>query len=107
MTWKVVPCLACARAREVDQAFRLYGEMKAADQKPDQKVYGALCQACASTLQGARDKNRRLQLVLMERAFSVMEDMVQDGFQPDPVLWNTLITCTSRASQLQRCFEVL
>ncbi|GMH32599.1 hypothetical protein BSKO_00433 [Bryopsis sp. KO-2023] len=98
---------ACASIGNVEQAFKLYGELKATGQRADVKVYGALCQTCAIALKASHSMKRRQQLVLVERSFNLLEDMREDNVNPDPMLWNILITCTSRAGQLQRTFEML
>lgn len=99
-------CPACATSKNVEEAFNLYREMKDAGLRADQKLYGALCQACATSLKVSGPHHRRSQLVLMERAFNVVEDMQEDHIQPDVIMWNILISCTAGAGQLQRSFEV-
>lgn len=74
--------------------------------RADQKLYGALCQACAASLRTSDPENRRSQLVTMERAFSLLQDMEDAHIVPDAILWNILILCTAGAGQLQRSFEV-
>ena len=69
------------------------------------QVYTALISACSREILEAPASNRRLQLVLLERAQGVLAEMRSARLQTDPVLWNALIAAAGRAGQLQRAFQ--
>lgn len=71
------------------------------------QVYGALIHACSREIQHMRPINRRLQLVLLERAATVFNDMEKARIMPDSVIWNAFIAAAGRAGQLQRAFDAL
>ena len=71
------------------------------------QVYGALIHACSQEIQHMRPVNRRLQLVLLERAASIFDDMEKAHIMPDSVIWNAFIAAAGRAGQLQRAFDAL
>lgn len=96
---------ACSRAGDVNMAFKLYGELTQAGLKADCQVHNVLLSTCAEAMK-CRNLERREQLVLLERAFSLFEDMEASNLQPDTSNWNTLICCAARAGQLLRAFEV-
>ncbi|KAK9866117.1 hypothetical protein WJX84_009157 [Apatococcus fuscideae] len=98
---------ACAAAADAGQAFQLYEEMKAAGVETERQVYGALIHACSQEIQHMRPVNRRLQLVLLERAASIFDDMEKAHIMPDSVIWNAFIAAAGRAGQLQRAFDAL
>lgn len=49
---------------------------------------------------------RRQQLVLLERAFALVEDAKAARAPTDAAVWNALVTAAGRAGQLQRAFNV-
>lgn len=49
---------------------------------------------------------RRQQLVLLERAFGLVQDARAARIPTDAAVWNALVTAAGRAGQLQRAFEV-
>ena len=69
------------------------------------QVYTALISACSREILEAPPSNRRLQLVLLERAQGVLAEMRNARLPPDPFLWNALIAAAGRAGQLQRAFQ--
>lgn len=71
------------------------------------QVYTALISACSREILEAPASNRRLQLVLLERAQGVLAEMRNARLQTDPFLWNALIAAAGRAGQLQRAFQNL
>jgi pentatricopeptide repeat protein len=71
------------------------------------QVYTALIAACSREILEAPLGNRRLQLVLLERAQGVLAEMQAAKQHPDAILWNALITAAGRAGQLQRAFHTL
>lgn len=71
------------------------------------QVYTALISACSREILNTPLGNRRLQLVLLERAHGVLAEMRAARLKPDAVLWNALITAAGRAGQLQRAFQTL
>lgn len=70
-------------------------------------MYTALISACSREILDTSGANRRLQLVLLERARGVLAEMRGSGLRPDAVLWNTLITAAGRAGQVQGAFQTL
>ena len=68
-------------------------------------MYTALISACSREILEAPASNRRLQLVLLERAQGVLVEMRNARLQTDPFLWNALIAAAGRAGQLQRAFQ--
>lgn len=97
----------CASAGDAEAAFRLYSEMKAAGVKREKQVYTTLVSACAEQIGATHATDRRTQLVLLERAFALVDTMESSRIQLDPPLWNALVTAAGRAGQLQRAFDVL
>ena len=71
------------------------------------QVYTALISACSREILQAPASNRRLQLVLLERAQGVLAEMRAARLMPDAHLWNALIAAAGRAGQLQRAFQNL
>lgn len=69
------------------------------------QVYTALVSACSREILGAPASNRRLQLVLLERAQGVLAEMKAARVHADAFLWNALIAAAGRAGQLQRAFQ--
>lgn len=50
---------------------------------------------------------RRQRLVLLERAFALVDDAKAARVPTDAAVWNVLVTASGRAGQLQRAFNVL
>lgn len=72
----------------------------------DSHVYGALIAACAQGIK-ANSSDRKDQLVILDRAFQVLQDAMDSGVHLETPVWNALLMCAGRCRQLQRCFEVL
>ncbi|KAI3428088.1 hypothetical protein D9Q98_006471 [Chlorella vulgaris] len=98
---------ACASAGDAEKAFLLYGQMKADGVAIDKMVYSSVVHACAAEIQRLPQSERRQQLVLLERAFQLVEDMKGAKIPTDAAVWNALVTAAGRAAQLQRAFNVL
>ena len=96
---------ACSRAGDVNMAFKLYGELTKAGLQADCQVHNVLLSTCAEAMKSG-NLERREQLVLLERAFHLFEDMEATNLQPDTSNWNALICCAARSGQLMRAFEV-
>lgn len=62
--------------------------------------------ACVRGIMGAQG-NRKEQLVLLERAFGVVQDALSMHVPLDAAVWNALLACAARSNQLERSFEVL
>ena len=71
------------------------------------QVYTALVSACSREILEAPASNRRLQLVLLERAQGVLAEMRAARIKTDAFLWNALIAAAGRAGQLQRAYQSL
>lgn len=98
---------ACAAAGDAEQAFQLYGQMKAEGVTADKMVYSAVVKACAEQIDRLPASERRKQLVLLERAFALIDDLKCARIPTDAAVWNALVTAAGRAGQLQRAFNVL
>lgn len=98
---------ACAAAGDAEQAFQLFSEMKATGIKTEKQVYATLISACSEQIAATPLSDRRTQLVLLERAFALVEGMHAARINPDAPVWNALVTAAGRAGQLQRSFDVL
>jgi pentatricopeptide repeat protein len=92
---------AAAAAHNLPAAFRLYAEARAAaaaaapgsdGARLDGWVYGALVAACAAGIKAAAH-DRKEQLVLLERAFGVMDDAAAAHVHLDVPAWNALLMC--------------
>ncbi len=97
----------CAAAGDAEYAFKLYSEMKAAGVKAEKQVYTTLISACSEQIGKTPQSDRRTQLVLLERAFSLVQNMQTARMPADAAVWNALVTASGRAGQLQRAFDVL
>lgn len=71
------------------------------------QVYTSLISACSREILKISPDNRRLQLVLLERARGVLAEMRNSGLRPDAFLYNALITAAGRAGQVQGAFQTL
>lgn len=71
------------------------------------QVYTSLISACSREILKISPDNRRLQLVLLERARGVLAEMRSSGLRPDAFLYNALITAAGRAGQVQGAFQTL
>ena len=96
----------CAAAGDAEHAFKLYSEMKTAGVKTEKQVYATLISACSEQIAKTPQSDRRTQLVLLERAFSLVQGMQSARMPTDAVVWNALVTASGRAGQLQRAFDV-
>ncbi|WIA13975.1 hypothetical protein OEZ85_002539 [Tetradesmus obliquus] len=131
MAIRQVPCdfihfttliTVCAAAGDVSQAFAVFAKAKAAQQqlaaaaaaagnaadvpKFDSHFYGALIAACAQGIK-TRSSDRKDQLVILDRAYQVLQEAMDAGVHLETPVWNALLMCAGRCRQLQRCFEVL
>lgn len=97
----------CAEAGDSDQAFKIFEEMQSSNIKLEKQVFATLVAACSQSIITNFASDRRAQLVLLERAFGLIDLMDESRIQPDVVVWNALITASGRADQLQRAFSVL
>jgi len=100
---------ACAEAADSDSASAVYQQMLQERCRPDRRAMSALVSAYAASVrrQGPSATDRRTQLVLLERAFQLRDDLVEMNMTPDAVMWNTLITLAGRAGQLQRALDTV
>lgn len=98
---------ACAAAGDAESGFKLYAEMKSNGVRTEKHVYTTLISACARQIAETHSADRRTQLVLLERAASLVDAMDSARLHPDVALWNALVTAAGRAGQLQRAFEFL
>ena len=103
---------AAAATANADVAFSLYSEMRkeGATASPCAMTITTVIDACTREIIKLADcpaKNRRTQLVLMERAYQVFTDGESSGIRPDLPMWNALINATGRAEQLDRSFHFL
>ena len=71
------------------------------------QVYTSLISACSREILKISPDNRRLQLVLLERARGVLAEMRKSALRPDAILYNALITAAGRAGQVQGAFQTL
>ncbi|CAL8460572.1 g101 [Coccomyxa elongata] len=97
----------CAAVGNADAAFELYAAMKAEGVKTEAQVYTSLISACSREILKISPDNRRLQLVLLERARGVLAEMRKSALRPDAFLYNALITAAGRAGQVQGAFQTL
>ena len=98
----------CAAAGEAERAFTVADEMKAAGLNWDKQVYATLVSACTAAISRLTSQSdRRKQLVLLERACDIVDEMVRSPVPTDAAAWNALVTAAGRAGQLQRAFAVL
>lgn len=97
----------CAAAGDAEHAFELFKEMQAAGVRLEKQIFATLISACAVQIDRTHASDRRTQLVLLERAFGLIETMDAARVQPDAAVWNALINAAGRAGQLQRAFDVL
>eukprot|EP00198_Chlamydomonas_reinhardtii_P001964 XP_001691300.1 protein with PPR repeats [Chlamydomonas reinhardtii] len=99
----------CKAVGNVDKAYRVYLEMRAAQLRIDSHVYGALIATCAEAMK--RDltvvHERKDQYVLLERAFQYVADAEAAGVTLQAPVWNSLMVCAGRSGELNRAFEVL
>jgi pentatricopeptide repeat protein len=58
---------------------------------------------CTNCMQGVR----RQQLVLVDRAFSLLSILEKYNLKPDRPIWNSLIQCAGLSGQLTRAFRLL
>ena len=111
---------ACAAVGDSNQAFAVFQKAKAAEQqfaaaaaaaaaaegaskkqqadaaqgapKMDGQVYGSLIAACAKSIR-ARSSDMREQLVVLERAFQVLQQALDSGVHLETPAWNALLIC--------------
>jgi hypothetical protein len=103
-----VPTAVCASAGDVAQAFAVFQRAKAAQQqlaaaaaaagnaadapRLDSHLYGALIAACAQGIK-SRSSDRKDQLVILDRAFQVLQDAMDCGVHLETPVWNALLMC--------------
>lgn len=109
----------CASAGDVNQAFAVFQKAKAVQQqlqqeaaaagKPksaehtlDSHIYGALIAACAQGIK-ARSSDRKDQLVILDRAFQVLQEAVDSGVFLETPVWNALLMCAGRYGRSELC----
>ena len=98
----------CAAAANADRAFDIFKEMTSSGVKIEKHVYATMLHACAAQILTLNhEADRRNQLVLLERAFELVESMYDHHVRPDTAVWNALISVAGRAEKLQRAFDVL
>lgn len=97
----------CAKAGEAEPAFDLFREMQSTGVRMEKQCFSVLISACSEQIAKTHTTDRRKQLVLLERAFGLVDAMDAARVQPDAAVWNSLITAAGRAGQLQRAFDVL
>ncbi|KAI8105889.1 hypothetical protein M9434_000468 [Picochlorum sp. BPE23] len=98
----------CAAASNADLAFEIFKEMKSSGVKIEKHVFATMVSACGAQIASlSHEADRRDQLVLLERAFELVESMGSIGIRPDAAVWNALISVAGRAGKLQRAFDVL
>lgn len=66
---------ACAAGAASDDAFRLYLEMRKQEVPLEAQTFSALLSAFSAEVRATLPTDRRTQLVLMERAFHLLDDM--------------------------------
>jgi len=73
------------------------------------QLYGALIAACAQGIK-ARSSDRKEQLVVLERAFQVLQDALDAGVHLETPAWNALLMCAGmwqlRGAHLRSCLQV-
>jgi len=84
---------AYARAKQVDQAFKMLLEMRRANCSPDKITYSTLIKVCVATGQ-------------MARANNLMEDMVELGIQ-DAFAYNTILAGLAKRKQWRQANDFL
>lgn len=100
----------CAAAGDVNQAFTVFqkakavqqqlqqeaaaaaGKPKSTDHQLDSHVYGALIAACAQGIK-MRSSDRKDQLVILDRAFQVLQEAIDSGVHLETPVWNALLMC--------------
>jgi hypothetical protein len=99
----------CASAGDVSQAFAVFQRAKAAQQqlaaagnaadapRLDSHLYGALIAACAQGIK-ARSSDRKDQLVILDRAFQVLQDAMDSGVHLETPVWNALLMCAGEVA---------
>jgi pentatricopeptide repeat protein len=98
----------CAAASNADRAFEIFKEMTSAGIKVEKHVFATMLNACAAQIVTLNhEADRRNQLVLLERAFELVDSMSDLNVRPDAAVWNALITVAGKAEKLQRAFDVL
>jgi hypothetical protein len=111
----------CAAAGDVAQAFAVFSKAKAAQQQLaaaaaaagnpadapsfDSYFYGALIAACAQGIK-ARSSDRKDQLVILDRAFQVLQEAMDAGVHLETPVWNALLMCAGKVL-LACCVQVL
>lgn len=77
-------CAACAAGAASDEAFQLYTEMRELGVPLEAQTFSALLTAYSAEVRATNSADRRTQLVLMERAFHLLDDMEVRLFGPPP-----------------------
>lgn len=96
----------CAAAGNAEKAFTIAAEVKGSGIRMEKEMYSALVSACGAAILRSNG-DRRAQLVLLERAFNIVKDMISASLPVDAPVWNALVTASGRAGQLQRALSVL
>lgn len=107
-----VPSAVCAATGDHSQAFAVFNKAKAAQQQLQQEaaaagkaaeqqldghIYGALIAACAQGIK-ARSSDRKDQLVILDRAFQVLQDAMDSGIHLETPVWNGLLMCAGQSA---------
>jgi pentatricopeptide repeat protein len=96
----------CAVSGNAEKAFTIAAEVKGAGIRMEKEMYSALVSTCGAAILKSNG-DRRAQLVLLERAFNIVKDMISANLPVDTPVWNALVTASGRAGQLQRALSVL
>ena len=98
---------AAASVGDTTQAFLLYSDMHSSGVKVDRHVVSARVACCCRAIARVPDGDRRGQLVLLERAATLVEEARKvHNVDADAAVWNALINAAGRAGQLERALQV-
>ena len=89
-----------------DAAQRLYLEARSrcAQAERSLPLYNATLAACCTATRLCTQRQR--QLVLSERAFAVMEDLLAAGMRPTGDTHHLLMACAAYSQQLRRAWDI-
>ncbi len=73
----------------------------------DSHTCSALISCCTRAIERNTSADRRHQIVLMERAFAVLDDMYRMHITPDTAVWNALIKAAGCTGMLDRAMQVV
>jgi pentatricopeptide repeat protein len=96
-----------ARCGNTDKAFQLLQQMKENGVRPCNKAYTAVISSCSREIAKLDTcKNRRKQLVVLERVFAILQEMQEKHIEPDVALYNVLLAACGMAGEIQRLRDV-